>query len=298
MGILIFVIFLAIVPFILILSRIFGRMEYAKRLVVLLHLLVWSYEVFFLAAICGLFPHAQVHFGGGLGDLLFFFIAIALVVLHIIVLCIMVYKVKKTAWFLIPLIFVFLPLVTLHETAARGNRYNDYMTGGNFTGLYYDRESIYKRNLRRQELENVAKPKKPEFATPFESALYDAEHGDLWAQNHIGVCYMQGDGVEKNDTLAVKWFLKGAKSGEVCAQSNLGNCYYEGLGGLKVDYAEAVKWYRKAAERGLDNAQYRLGRCYGKGLGVEQSDEEAFKWLCMAARQGHEEAQKLLRDNN
>lgn len=40
-----------------------------------------------------------------------------------------------------------------------------------------------------------------------------------------------------------------------------------------------------------------MGCCYKDGKGVEQNDEEAFRWLRLAARQEHEGAQKLLREN-
>lgn len=88
---------------------------------------------------------------------------------------------------------------------------------------------------------------------------------------------MEGEGVEKNDTLGVKWFRMAAENGDIMGAYNLGSCYYNGEGDLKVDYAEAVKWYQKAAEKGLDIAQYQLGLCYLEGTGVEQNKEEAFQ---------------------
>ena len=102
------------------------------------------------------------------------------------------------------------------------------MTRGNNTGLYYDAEAYRQLRLHKRELEEAAKPKKPEFATQFESYLYDAEHGDLWAQNHIGRCYALGDGVEQNDSLAIKWYRLAAEGGYDMGQRNLGVCYYKG----------------------------------------------------------------------
>ena len=54
---------------------------------------------------------------------------------------------------------------------------------------------------------------------------------------------------------AVKWYRKAAEQGHSDAQNNLGACYDEG-DGVAVDKAEAVKWYRKAAEQGHSDAQY------------------------------------------
>lgn len=293
-----FLIFITFVPLLLVISQIFFRMSLLRRLAILLNLLVWGYEIFFFIAVCGGIPRSQVHFGGGLGDLLFTLILAGLILGHIISLSIMVHKVPKAVFFLIPVTIACALMTDMHLTAARGNDSNNYTAMGNSVGLYYDSEQVYLRNKRQREIEEAAKPQKPEFATDFESCLYDAEHGDTWAQNHIGVCYSEGDGVEKNDTLALKWFRIAAENGNITGQLNLGECYYNGEGGLEVDYTQATKWFRKAAESGLGIAQYQLGLCYFNGNGVEQNKEEAFRWLQMAARKDHKEARKFLKANN
>jgi TPR repeat protein len=55
---------------------------------------------------------------------------------------------------------------------------------------------------------------------------------------------------------------------------------------------EAVKWYRKAAQQNLAKAQNNLGVCYARNEGVAKDWVEAYKWLLLAARQGHEDAKK------
>lgn len=295
-GIAVLLSFAALVPFLLLLSQLFERMPWRRRLAMLFNLVVWGYEIFFLAAVCGALPHASVHFGGGLGDLLFVFLLAGLILGHIIVLSVMAYKISIPWLFLIPAGLALLLLLQMHLTAARGNEENGYMTAGNCTGLYYDAESRYQEMLRKREREEAARPKKPEFATEFESYLYDAEHGDPWAQNHVAGCYGLGDGVEQNDSLAVMWCRRSAESGYAMGQRNLGVNYYYGLHGLAVDYAEAVKWLRPAAESGIDDAQYLMGLCYAEGRGVEQDEEESFRWLRLAAEQGQTQAQKALNE--
>ena len=54
------------------------------------------------------------------------------------------------------------------------------------------------------------------------------------------------------------------------------------------DQVEAAKWYRKAAEQNDADAQYNLAICYERGDGVAEDWVEAYKWLLLAARQGHE----------
>lgn len=273
------------------------KLDWEKRLWIVVNLLVWAYEIFFTMVVSNVVDGLSVHFGGGLGDLLYLFTLAGIIVLHIILLAVFSYKHLHVLFFIVLVCMPVYPLVSMHLAAARGNEANGYTIMGNGAGLYYDAEAYRQLRLHKRELEEAAKPKKPEFATQFESYLYDAEHGDLWAQNHIGRCYALGDGVEQNDSLAIKWYRLAAEGGYDMSQSNLGVCYYKGLCGLDIDYIEAVKWLRKAAEQGNDDAQYLMGCCYKDGKGVEQNDEEAFRWLRLAARQEHEGAQKLLREN-
>ena len=120
-----------------------------------------------------------------------------------------------------------------------------------------------------------------------------AEQGNAGAQEHLGVCYKYGRGVEKSDEEAVKWYRKAAEQGHAEAQYDLGYCYEHGRGVEKSD-EEAVKWYRKAAEQGHASAQEHLGVCYKYGRGVEKSDEEAVKWYRKAAEQDNASAQEHL----
>ena len=58
---------------------------------------------------------------------------------------------------------------------------------------------------------------------------------------------------------AVKWYRKAAEQGFAGAQLNLGLCYYNG-DGVERDYDEAMKWIRKAAEQNYDLAIKALER--------------------------------------
>ena len=48
-----------------------------------------------------------------------------------------------------------------------------------------------------------------------------------------------------------------------------------------------MRWYTAAAEQGEVFAQNGLGLMYRNGYGVDQSDVDAYKWLHLAAQQGH-----------
>ncbi len=119
-----------------------------------------------------------------------------------------------------------------------------------------------------------------------------AEQGDAQTQFNLGLSYLNGDGVQKNFTVALKWFKKAANQGLAQAQNTLGAFYADGQD-IQQDFAEAAKWFRQAADQGLAGAQYNLGRLYGAGKGVQQNSAEAAKWLRKAAEQGYEEAQYM-----
>ena len=73
---------------------------------------------------------------------------------------------------------------------------------------------------------------------------------------NLGVCYGNGQGVEKDYVEAVKWLRKAAEQNNAKAQLNLGLCYGNDQG-VEKDYGEAVKWYRKAAEQNDAKAQLK-----------------------------------------
>ncbi len=79
-----------------------------------------------------------------------------------------------------------------------------------------------------------------------------AEQGDPDAQYELGICYLHGEGVERNEEEAVKWLTEAAEQGHVDAQYELG-IYY-----TYVDYEEAAKWLTEAAEQGHVDAQKKL----------------------------------------
>ena len=116
-----------------------------------------------------------------------------------------------------------------------------------------------------------------------------AAKGEAWAQSNLGFMYSKGQGVEKNDAEAVKWFRLAATQRDALGQSNLGLVYANGQGVVQ-DYAEAVKWYRLAAAQGLAKAQSNLGAMYGKGQGVPMDDVRAHMWFNLAALKGNAKA--------
>ena len=63
---------------------------------------------------------------------------------------------------------------------------------------------------------------------------------------------------------------------------------------MERDFLEAFKWIRLAAEQGHATAQMNLGVFYQNGWGVQQDEAEAERWFRLSAEQGFEPAMKRL----
>lgn len=113
------------------------------------------------------------------------------------------------------------------------------------------------------------------------------------AQATLGVMYGRGYGVAQDEAQAIQWFRKAAVNGSATGQYNLGVAYAKGHGVVQ-DFHEAVNWFRKAAEQGYASAQFNLGVAYVRGDGVAKDEAEAVKWFRLAASQGHPDARNML----
>lgn len=91
-------------------------------------------------------------------------------------------------------------------------------------------------------------------ASEFQDNKRLAEQGFASAQYNLGLMYSKGDGVQKNNTEAVKWYRKAAEQGNAKAQFNLGVKYFHGEG-VPENYIEAFKWWNLAAAQGVENAK-------------------------------------------
>ena len=75
------------------------------------------------------------------------------------------------------------------------------------------------------------------------------EQGDAKAQFWFGIMHDEGNGVLKDKTEAVKWYLLSAKQAYSHAQYNLGYMHKEGEGVLK-DYMASHMWYNISSANG------------------------------------------------
>jgi TPR repeat protein len=80
----------------------------------------------------------------------------------------------------------------------------------------------------------------------FEATKLLANKGDAEAQYSLGNMYFYGNGVDKDDVMAVKYYQLAADQGNAEAQNNLGVMYKYGMGVAK-NQIMAVKYYQLAA---------------------------------------------------
>ncbi len=121
-----------------------------------------------------------------------------------------------------------------------------------------------------------------------ERLLQRAESGDAKAQHRLGIMYYNGqDGVEQSYEKAAEWYQKAIETDPDFpdAYNSLGGCYLDGEG-VPKNQKKALELYKKAAELGNAHAPFNIGLIYEQGLGVETDNEEALRWYELASERG------------
>jgi uncharacterized protein len=155
-----------------------------------------------------------------------------------------------------------------------------------------------------------------------------AQAGVARAQNNVGACFAEGLGVERDNTLALRWLTLAAEEGDRVGQRNLAALYFKGEG-VQQDQARAAALYRTAAaagdgpaqdmlswilleesdwfdpvesrrwalaaaEQGIAAAMTRMGMIYHNALGVDRDPGVAVAWWAKAAVHGDADGQAML----
>jgi len=126
--------------------------------------------------------------------------------------------------------------------------------------------------------------------TPLERIEELANGGNAKAAVVLGVKYLDGDGIARNDADAAQWLERAAKSGEPVAQYRLGTLYQRGVGVVQ-DETQALHWYEAAANQGNRKAMHNLGVFYAEGRGTTQDYDKAASWFERAANMGYVDSQ-------
>ncbi len=92
-----------------------------------------------------------------------------------------------------------------------------------------------------------------------------AESDNADAQYFVGEKYLAGDGVEKNDTEAIRWIAKAAMSGHAAAIRRLVIAHETGTLGLPQDEAMAIRWLQRGIAQNDLWSMQRLAKAYRNG---------------------------------
>ena len=140
-----------------------------------------------------------------------------------------------------------------------------------------------------------------------EAYRYAAEKGQLGASWKLGRMYAEGDGVERNDYEAFKFFVDIAKRDVEPGSADapyisdalvaIAGYLKKGIPGSEVspDPAASRDYYMRAAATYRNPAaQFEMGKMYLMGDGVRRNIKQAGRWLQLATEKGHAGAQALL----
>lgn len=134
----------------------------------------------------------------------------------------------------------------------------------------------------------------------FEWYLKAAEKGSTGAMHNLGLLFLTGSGVIKDEQKALEYFRQAAENGYFASMHKLAFAYLNGQGVVK-DYAEAHKWLLKSAAEDdksayseVHKARNALGALYEYGWGIEKDLVLAYAWYNIAASGGYEKAKQNL----
>jgi TPR repeat protein len=118
------------------------------------------------------------------------------------------------------------------------------------------------------------------------ASRHHESNGD--ADTNIGLAYTMGNGVEKDEKEAAKWYLKGAHRGHAIAQYNLSICYRHGRNGIEKDERLAFEWMLRSAQQNNASAVTEIGNYYRDGIGTPIDYLKAFEWESLTRSRPHE----------
>ncbi len=117
----------------------------------------------------------------------------------------------------------------------------------------------------------------------YSQALYwyhkAADAGNMYSKNSIGICYLNGNGVPKNEEQAVSWFKQASESGNPEGAFNLAECYYNGTG-VQKNIDQALFYWQHAAKLGHPSAQKKYDEVYSK-VQIERKKQRANNHICL-----------------
>jgi TPR repeat protein len=151
-------------------------------------------------------------------------------------------------------------------------------------------------NLRREEVldgDQLRAMLEDSPASAARAILIAAQARIVDAQALLGQILLDGNGIERDPSLALVWFQIAARNGHAMAHNMAGRCHEHGWG-CDADAAKAAEYYRLAAEAGLDWGFYNYGNLLATGRGVNKDQARALACYRKAAELGHAKSMNLV----
>ena len=121
-----------------------------------------------------------------------------------------------------------------------------------------------------------------------------AEQNNAEALDRVGGAYLHGAGVKQDFAMAAAYYKKSIiADGYPDALLDLGLAYLKGEG-VPKDENHGVSLMLRAAKQGNAAAQYNMGYIYRAGVVVDVDMEESLRWYHLSADQGYEQAVDFL----
>ena len=105
------------------------------------------------------------------------------------------------------------------------------------------------------------------------SLLLEAKNTSQIAKQYIGLCYLKGRGIEKNEKLGLQYFLDIVNGDKGKAMYLVATKYAN-----EQWHDDAFEWYFKSSEMGYRPAILDLANYYNEGKGTVKNVDEAQKW--------------------
>lgn len=132
---------------------------------------------------------------------------------------------------------------------------------------------------------------KGNFLTALQQAKRLAKNGDAAAQALVAEIYWNGQGISKNQNIAIVWYQTAADNGHIPAQFRYAQILANGEGGITKDTQKAKIMFTSAAKNGNHKAQYELGKIIIQERPTWAGHKRALPWFEKAAKAGYPKAQ-------
>ena len=120
------------------------------------------------------------------------------------------------------------------------------------------------------------------------------EKKSAYFQYRVGKVYAMGYGTKQDYLEAALWYERTVQDNNYPFAAYALGCLYSRGQGVERDEELALELFLTAAEKGNPYAQYLLGKIYYWGNGVEQDREKGLEYIQLAAEQGHPGAVRFL----